>query len=317
MFIPRRGFLVAMGLAWLSVATPPSFAQDPAPAVDFNQQVVIIFTSDTEPRTQDIVASFKEHLGPALRLTYDLGGRPDAGAFVADNTREIDSDLVFAVGDLALKAAAREFSTERIVFADVVDPSVAEGRDNIEGVSASVDPAQVVARLKSLMPEMQTLGVLEGRGGNTAYYDAVAEAATRAGLGIERRSVASAADVPNAVDYLLSRSDLIWLQSDARVWSPSLLSTVFRDGAQAGKPIVGFARTHMQATPPPALVLVSDAAGQGRAAANLARAHLGRETSSEVGTYATPVLVSRLDAARAGGLRLRKATVDVVDEWLD
>ena len=279
--------------------------------------VVLILLSDASERTTAVSDALKAGLDGVTRITYQLGGELDAAAFLADNIRDLHIDAVFALGDRAYTAAAREFTTTPVVYADVTDTTASAGRDNVFGLAARVDPAALLQRIRTLMPHVRSIGAVRGgRDQEQAWWAALQAACDASGLSLVVQRASAPADLANAMQVLLAGSDLIWLVRDADLWSPAVVARALKDASLAKKPILGFERTWLSAANPAPLVVESSAAGVGTsaAAAILGRVGLAPATSSAI--FPTPWLVGSRGAFRALGINLRKETAAAVDLWL-
>ncbi|RME22586.1 MAG: hypothetical protein D6798_15435, partial [Deltaproteobacteria bacterium] len=82
----------------------------PSRARAAERPMVLVITSSSTEATTAMVDAYGEDMGFATRMTYDLGGDESAVAFIADNIRDIELSLVFAIGEVAARAASREFA---------------------------------------------------------------------------------------------------------------------------------------------------------------------------------------------------------------
>lgn len=302
--LTRRVF--ALGAVMVAVGVPVSGWASERPTI-------LVFTSDSTERSAKIASTFKDEVDFAIRISYDLGAERDAGAFIADNIRGMPVQLVFAVGDVALKAAAREFTGVPVVHAEVADLAPTLGRSDIVGVSARVEPAALLDRLRTLSPGLKSVGTIRASADDDRYWGDLATACTERGLELSEVRVASAADVGNAIRQLVATVDFLVLVEDPQLWSPTALSSTLRHAYEGKLPVASWSRAHLSGPQPAAVALVADAAGVGVSAAALAGRLLKQGKVDR--KYAAPVVVGHLSALRAAGLKITKKNAEAVDEW--
>lgn len=279
--------------------------------------VVLILTSDESARTATITDAFKAKIDGTTRISYQLGGETDAAAFLADNIRDLKIDVVFALGDRAFAAAAREFTTTRVVYADVVDTSAAEGRTNVVGLSMRVDPGAVIARARTLIPQLRVLGAVRGgRDREDRWWESLAAACEAQGMRLSTQRASAPGDLPNAMQVLLADAGLIWLLPEPGLWTPSAVSRALMDAQLQKKPVIGFERSWLNAANPAPLVVESSATGLGEAAARPVLEAIGMSGAGELAQFPAPWLLGSRVAFRALGINLKKETAAAVDEWL-
>lgn len=300
----RRTFLAAAAAALL---VPPVRAQD------LERPIILVLTGDETSRTAQIATSFKKACDFAVRMSYQIGNEADAGAFIADNIRGQPLSLVFAVGPTALKIAAREFAGTPVVYAEVAEATVAAGRDDIVGVSTRLEPRATVERLKVLHPGMGRIGLLHAATDPDGYWRHAAATADELGVKSQTVAVSSPDEVHNGFKALLSSTDLVWIQQDARLWTGTSLARIFHEAALQKFPICAFSRAHLDAANPPAVVAYGHPDGVATTASAMARNILLKEPPP-LYNYIAPMLVGHMRAMRAGGLMVNAKTVAALDE---
>lgn len=280
--------------------------------------VLLVLTSGASERATTITTVFKERTEGATRISYELGPEIDAAAFLADGIRDLTINAVFALGDRAFVAAAREFTTIPLIYADVTDVSAISGRTNAIGLSLRVDPARGLSKLKTLLPRLSILGILKSPSDTEAgWWAALDAAAKEQAITLETRTVASPADVANATTALLSRADVLWPQPDAKLWSGTVISRMLLDAQMAHKAVIGLERTWLTAANPAPLAFETSAKGIGEAAAAAAMTAMGLAPVAGASAFPEPWLVGSKNAWRTVGLILRKDVAAQIDEWVD
>ncbi|MCK6525136.1 hypothetical protein L6R49_27335 [Myxococcota bacterium] len=308
MTLTRRTLLLGLGAAALG----PRLALADRPTV-------LVLSSDTSARTQTLVDTFKANITGVTRLSYELGGEADAAAFLADNLRELQVSLVFAIGDRAFLAAVREYVNVPVLYTDVNDASAAAGRADAVGLSVRVDPSPALTRLQGLLPRMTTLGAIRGlKDPEAAWWDTLGEACAALQLKLDVRKVNASADVANASAALLAQCGAILVQPDPQLWAPSVASRLLYDASLAKVPVIAFDRSWLRAANPAPFVLESSAKGLGEVAAREAMRLLSLGEGGAAGaSFPEPWLVGSKAALRALTIPLKKESAALVDEWID
>lgn len=279
--------------------------------------VVLILSSDESPRTTTIMETFKAKIEGTTRISYQLGGEADAAAFLADNIRDLRIDVVFALGDRAFAAAAREFTTTPVVYADVLDTSPAEGRTNVVGLPLRVEPGQVISRMKTLLPQLRTLGaVRSARDREDRWWTRLEEGCAAQGLKLAVQRASATGDLTNAIQVLLADAQLLWLLPDPGLWTPAAVSRALKDAQLQKRPVIGFDRSWLSAANPAPIVVESSAAGLGEAAARPVLSAVGLKTGDALSEFPAPWLLGGRAAFRALGINLKRETAELIDEWV-
>lgn len=284
-------------------------------------QTLLVFTSGTSDRSTAIVETFKSAVDfDSTKLSFDLGASEEEAYFVAESLQGMDAQLIFAVGDTALKVAAREFRGIPIIYADArAATAAAVGRTDILEVEARVDPKQMIERLRTLMPKVDSVGAIYSIKDRSPYWTKMEEAAEEAGLKFVRARVANPHEVPNAQISLMAQTQWLILQSDGRLWTPAALSRLLHDAQLANFPVVTYSLAHLDSPQPPALVMITDAAGLGDAAARMARQIVAEKVPvSEVEVaYPPPIVIGDKGSLARSRVLLTKRTTQAIHQWAE
>lgn len=307
--IHRRALLKGVGALLIAGASRTAHAAKP---------IVLILTSDASARTNAIVEAFKAAAEAVTRVSYELGPEADAAAFLADNIRDMTVAAVFAVGDKAFSAAAREFASTPVLFTDVQDTSLISGRDNLFSISTRVDPAAALEALKKLLPRMYAVGSIRGtRDTDDAWWAALEQAAAALKLQLKVQRAGNSSDVQNGMSALLAACQAVWIQPDPGLWTAAQLSSSLNMAQLARVPVIGFDRTHLTAANPAPFLFESGGPGLGQAAAARCLSLLKLGGGAVTAAWPTPWLVGSRSACRSVGVLLNKDNAALVNEWLE
>lgn len=302
--LDRRSFLASA----LAMAVAPGLAAQERP-------VVLVLTGDDSARTTRIVAAFEKACDFAATMSYQVGDEAAAGAFIADNIRGRPLGLVFAVGNVALKIAARELGGTPVVYAEVGDPSLVGGRADVTGVPTRLEARGVFERLRIVRPGLRRVGFLRAAADQDAWWRRATATAGALGIDTELVDVPGVQEVGAAFESLLSSTELVWIQPDTRLWTGAALSGVFHAARLRRFPVVGFSRAHLDAPEPPAMVAVGHPDSIAAAAAAMARTRLVGAPALVHATVA-PMLLGHARGMRDAGLQVIATTTAALDELL-
>lgn len=171
------------------------------------------------------------------------------GASIAEG-----KDLVFAVSTTSAQAAKAAQSDVPIIFTAVTDPVEAElvassesPGEPITGTSDKTPVALQLALLKTLKPDVQTVGILY----NTSEVNSevqirwAKEAAVELGLDIVEVGITTVNDIPQALENLVSRTDVLYTITDNLV--ANSIQLVVEKIRELGIVAMGAERAHVEA----------------------------------------------------------------------
>jgi putative ABC transport system substrate-binding protein len=198
---------------------------------------IAVFISYDAPPIEEALAGFKENLAlQGITAVYELyplqeasgQGRRQPGA-----VRENGTCLILALGSLALETADREAGGIPVVAGMVLrEVDIRRGR-GITGVFLEFPLETQFAWLRHLMPEARRIGVVFNPAENRDTIEAAGRIATRMGLELLAREVATPSELPGALESLANRAEVLWGISDNLVVTPqtarSLLLFSFRN----------------------------------------------------------------------------------------
>jgi len=302
--------MISLFTAVLLGSASPAFAQD---------NTMVVFTSGETDRSRKIVDTFKGAGDlDATTLSFDLGTNEEEAYFVAESLQGFDATMIFAVGDIALKVAAREFQGIPIIYVDAASSTAAAiGRSDVIEVERRVDPIELVASLLTLSPQTDTLATIYSVQDSSPYWGVLEEAASSRGLKFVSARVANPFEVRSAQATVSPEADWLLLQPDARLWTPNTLASLYGAASLTGLPVIGFDESHFDSPQPPSLVAITDAEGLGNAAAAMARQVFveGKDFADVEVRYARPNIIGNKRQLQRAGLPLTKKAVQSIDRW--
>lgn len=177
------------------------------------ERIALLISSDDAPY-KEAVAGFNEYLGKqGLQPSYELislGGDASKAGAAIQKIKLGRFNLIFALGSLATDAAAREISDTPIVAGLVLRPESLRKGANLTGVSIELPLELQFSWIQKMVPQAKTIGVVYNPEENRKKIEAAGRLAQKLGLKFETQEVRSAQEVPDALERLSKRSQLLW-----------------------------------------------------------------------------------------------------------
>lgn len=207
------------------------------PAAAAGEARIAVFVSYDAPPIEAVLAGFKEHLGrqgtAAVYEIYPLSKADGQATRPPAAVRENGTGLILALGSLALETAGREAAGIPVVAGMVLrEEDIRRGR-GATGVFLEFPLETQFAWLRRMLPEARRVGVVYNPQENRETIEAARKAAARMGLELVAREVSAPPELPDALESLANRADVLWGISDSVVVTPqtarSLLLFSFRN----------------------------------------------------------------------------------------
>jgi putative ABC transport system substrate-binding protein len=139
---------------------------------------------------------------------------------IVEAVRKTHPALILAIGMEALSKSITIKNTP-IVYVMVLNPSpLIRGEKNVTGVSMNVSPEKHFSILHKLLPSVKTVGVLYDPRRNGPYIKTAVHFARTEGIGLVAEEIYSPKEVPNALENLRGKVDLLWILPDITVLTP-------------------------------------------------------------------------------------------------
>ena len=142
--------------------------------------------------------------------------------FVKDNV-----DLIYAISTLSAQTAKNSTSGKDIpvLFSAVTDPvysqlvTAHDEIENITGVTDKVESLEILKLAKDLKEDINVVGIIynTGESNSEVQVDEVKTAADALGMTVETVGISSMNDIPQAVNTLSKKSDVLYMISDNMV----------------------------------------------------------------------------------------------------
>lgn len=178
--------------------------------------VAVIISGEIKPY-QDALAGFKE-ICKVKTTEYNVAEENDNSQKIVKKIKDKNPDLILAIGTKAAILAKQEISNIPIVFLMVSRPKKygLTGK-NITGISLNI-PAKVQFKtLKSIIPQLKTIGVIYNPTVSRKAIEIAAAAARNLGLELFAIKINSEKEVPQALRTLKGNIDAMWMVMDETV----------------------------------------------------------------------------------------------------
>ncbi len=240
-----RGPLLVLGGVALTVAG----AARAAP-VKGEVRIAVIVSQDAPPY-QEALAGFKSYLeSQGVRAqfeTLELHGDAANAPGSLQRVRQGRATLLLTLGSLGTQAAVREVRDLPIVAGLLLNADDLEKSQNTTAVTLEFPVETELRYLQRLLPGLRNVGVLFNPSENQGRIDAAVRAAGALGLTLYPRKVESPKDLPDALDSLNKRADVLWGVADQIVLNPQTVKPILLFSLRNRIPFVGLSATWVKA----------------------------------------------------------------------
>ena len=244
-FAPLRASFVALsGLVLAAGATAG------AAPVKGDVRIVVIVSQDA-PQYQEALDGFRDYLEQqGVHAPIDgqpLHGDAAAAAAALQRARQDRASLVLTLGSIGTQAAVRDVHDLPIVAGLVLNADDISKATNATAVVLEFPVETELRYLQRLLPGQRNVGVLFNPSENQARVDVATRIATSLGLTLFARKVESPKDLPEALDSLNKRADVLWGVADQIVLNPQTVKPILLFSLRNRIPFVGLSATWVKA----------------------------------------------------------------------
>jgi putative tryptophan/tyrosine transport system substrate-binding protein len=279
------------------------------------EEVAILKSADISAYSEAIT-EFKSALQPPFQVTqeYDLQGDMAQGRNLARRIRASNTKVVLAVGLKAALAAKLEILDIPVIFCLVINPEkYGLPTGNMVGLSLDIPFRQHLKPLQTLVPKVSRIGVLFDPQKTKGMQDQLLQDAKALGIKIISEAVQTEQDVPQALNAIKDRIDVLWLLPDSTVLTENTLDFLMSTTLEAHIPVVGFSA---------GLVRSGAVVGSyfhhtdiGKQAAKLSQQLVGQSSASLMGRIIPPERVHQSINQKSARYLSLSLTPDVLREF--
>ena len=210
------------------------------PGAAHAERIALLISSDDAPY-KEAVAGFNEYVGKqGLQPSYELinlGGDASKTGEAIQKIKLGRFDLIFALGSLATDAVAREISDTPIVAGLVLRPESLKKGGNITGVSLEFPLDLQFSWIQKVIPQARTIGVIYSPEENKKKIEAAVKVAQKMGLKLEAQEVRTSQEVPDVLERLSKRAQVLWGVPDSIALSMQMAKPILLFSLQNSIPV--------------------------------------------------------------------------------
>ncbi len=279
----RRGAQAALLCLVLLTELLPAFSDAPL-------SVAVVLSRDVAPYRQGL-KGFEEVLrgagrGYKLHECVAEGVANDPSALI-EKIRARRPDLILTIGSAATTLVAGHVQDIPVIFSMVLPSSgsaalqgLRQAHDNVTGASMEIPLKTQFAKVREVLPEIRTVGVLFNPGVSGPIVETASRIAAEMGLEVVALPVESEKDLLRGTADLAARVDVLWSVADGTVFTPQGLKHILLATLRDRVPFVGLSPSFVKAGA--LLALSVDYMDVGRQSGELALRVLSGERPSRV-----------------------------------
>ena len=242
---PLCGSFLALGGMSLAVSSMLGAA-----TVRSEVRIAVIVSQDASPY-QEVLDGFKQALeAQGVRAQFDVHALHGDGAKAEEallGARQDGAGLLLALGSLGAQAAVREVRDIPVVAGLILNADALAKSPNATAVVLEFPVETELRFLQRLLPGQRNVGVLFNPLENQARIDAAARAAGALGLTLYARKVVSPKELPDALESLNKRADVLWGVADQIVLNSRTARPILLFSLRNRIPFVGLSATWVKA----------------------------------------------------------------------
>ncbi len=296
-----RFFFLALIISLAFLSSPPAYARD----------ILVIQNYKIKPY-EEALKGFKSSC--CKRINNPVYHELETSGNIVDAVHRTHPDLILAIGMEALEKAI-SIKNIPIVYVMVLNPQILiHGEKNISGVSMNISPEKHFTILRKLLPAMKSIGVIYDPRRNGPYIRKALHFAKTAGIELITKEINSPREVPEALEHLKGKVDLLWILPDITVITPETTDFLLLFSLQNKIPLHVFSDKYLEMGAFSSLETNPYSMGE-QAGEIAARIFSGMEVPEIERTYSSnPQLTVNLKVAKKLGLTidpdiLRKARI--------
>ncbi|MBI4689339.1 MAG: ABC transporter substrate-binding protein [Nitrospirae bacterium] len=217
-----------------------------------NRTIIVVIKSKNIAPYNQAIEGFEEYLkGKGINpwlVPYDIEGDDRKAVEIIDEVRQKKPDLILTLGTTATEAAAARIRNIPIVFTVVLNPAGnLRSHENMTGVAMDIPPIAQFEVVKSILPGAKRIGVLYNPVETGQVVENARDAAVRVGMTLIAVSVASGKEVPQKLEELSKKVDLLYMIADSTVYTPKSTEFILIHSLKNGIPFIGLSEKYVKA----------------------------------------------------------------------
>jgi putative ABC transport system substrate-binding protein len=225
-----------------------SLAPFPSAAEEYS---IVMLSSQQLAPYEDIMNGFRQHLtqqGVSPQFdTHSLNDNPDTARQLLQEIRTLSPRIMLTVGSFATQMALQHTPEIPTIACLVGDREMLVKADNATGVVLDFPIETQFEWLQRFLPEYKTIGVLFNPLENERMIQTATRTAESMGLTLITRAVETPQDLPEALNNLSRRADVLWGVSDRTVMSPQTAKALLLFSFRNRIPFIGLSAAWVKA----------------------------------------------------------------------
>ena len=221
----------------------------PMPAVA-GKLVIALLAQQTEPY-QTVLKGFRQSLKKqGIKAEYEVlnfDADKDQGGKALQAIKTKSPVLIFTLGSTATEAAIREIKDIPIIAGMIVHKRDLEQAKNATGVILNFPLKTQLNWIRRMFPHKKTVGVLFNPKENQHLIAQARRLTEAMGLTLYAKQVESPRDLPDALDSLSRRADVVWGLTDSVALTPETAKGILLFSFRNRIPFVGLSTSWVKA----------------------------------------------------------------------
>ncbi|MDH3504082.1 MAG: ABC transporter substrate-binding protein [Nitrospirota bacterium] len=212
--------------------------------------VIVLLAQQTEPY-QNVLEGFRQSLRKqGIEAEYEVlnfDAKKDQRGTSLEAIKTKNPALMFTLGSAATEAAIREIKHIPIIAGMIVDEKALLQAENATGVILDFPLKTQLDWIRRMLPDKKTVGVLFNPNENQHLITQARELTEAMGLTLYARQVESPRDLPDALDSLSRRADVVWGLTDSVALTPETAKGILLFSFRNRIPFVGLSTSWVKA----------------------------------------------------------------------
>ena len=213
-------------------------------------KIAILTSQDMLPYEQ-VLKGFEDALqqhGLHITLTtYALQGDIEKAALYLQAIKHQGAHLVFTLGSLATQETIQSGLDIPVLAGMVLNKTELEQTANATGVVLDFSVETQFQWLQRFLPDYKTVGVIFNPAENQDRINIARQTAQRLGITLIAQAVQTPQDLPDALDSLSRRADVLWGIADTIVMSPQTAKPLLLFSFRNRIPFIGLSASWVKA----------------------------------------------------------------------
>lgn len=212
---------------------------------------IMIFMTQQNGPYQDVRKGFQQYLDKqGLSVEYDIqnfeGPIQETGG-VLQAIKATNPSLVLTLGSPATEAVLREMKDIPIIAGMVMKEAELTNGKNATGIVLEFPLQTHISWIQQLLPGKKTIGALFNSQENTGTIEQARRIIEDSGLTLYAKKVETPRDLPDALESLSHRADVLWGLTDSVVLSPETAKGILLFSFRNRIPFVGLSTSWVKA----------------------------------------------------------------------